>query len=95
MRDDGNRSTGPRRAGEEGSWTSKYAGAGLQFGAAIALFALAGVWLDGKFHTSPLFTIIGVFVGGVGGFVSLYTRVMADVKREEAATRADKKGDKK
>ena len=91
MRDEGNRKSGPRRAGEETSWTSKYAGAGIQFGAAIALFALAGVWLDGKLHTSPLFTIIGVFVGGVGGFISLYTRVMADVKREDTESREETK----
>jgi F0F1-type ATP synthase assembly protein I len=65
------------------SWGAKYMGAGLQFGAAIVLFTLAGVWLDGKLHTSPLFTILGVFLGGFGGFMSIYSRVMADVKREE------------
>jgi F0F1-type ATP synthase assembly protein I len=66
------------------AWGAKYAGAGVQFGAAIVLFTLGGAWLDGKLGTTPLFTLIGLAVGGVSGFMGIYTRVMADVKREDA-----------
>jgi F0F1-type ATP synthase assembly protein I len=71
----------------DSSWAAKYMGAGLQFGGAIVLFTLAGVWLDGKLGSSPLFTIAGVFVGFFAGFMSIYTRVSEDVKREEEGRR--------
>ena len=49
---------------------------GIQLGVAIALFTWAGTWLDAKFSLSPLFTLIGVFLGFVGGTVSLVYEVL-------------------
>jgi F0F1-type ATP synthase assembly protein I len=51
-------------------------GAGLTFAAAVALFALGGLWLDGRLHTSPLFVLIGIMLGLVGGTIHLL-RVVA------------------
>ncbi len=39
------------------------------------LFALGGNWLDAKFETRPLFTIIGLFVG-LGAVTALVYRIV-------------------
>lgn len=55
----------------------KYAGVGMQFGIAIALFTLGGRWLDGQFpKLEPLFTLLGFAVAFVGGTVSLVYQVL-------------------
>jgi hypothetical protein len=51
-------------------------GAGLTFAATVALFALGGLWLDGKLATSPLFVLLGIALGLVGGTIHLL-RVVA------------------
>ncbi|MEM6675373.1 MAG: AtpZ/AtpI family protein [Planctomycetota bacterium] len=47
------------------------AGAGLQFGFTICIFALAGNWLDGRFDTGPWLLVVGVLLAFAGGTVSL------------------------
>jgi F0F1-type ATP synthase assembly protein I len=61
-----------------------YAGLGLQFAALILIFVFAGQWLDRRFDTQ-WFTIAGVFLGATLGIVSMYRRLMADQRREDAA----------
>jgi ATP synthase protein I len=41
----------------------RYTGAGLEFFAGIAVLTIIGVWLDGRFGTSPVLTIVFAFVG--------------------------------
>ena len=57
----------------------EYFGMALNFTIAILLFGAGGWFLDGWVHTRPLFTIIGAFVGGFAGFMSIYYRVKKDV----------------
>jgi F0F1-type ATP synthase assembly protein I len=64
-----------------------YAGIGLQFAALILVFVFAGQWLDRRFD-SQWFTIAGVFVGAALGIWSMYRRLMADQRREDAARRS-------
>ncbi len=45
------------------------------------LFTLGGTWLDGKAETQPLFTILGVMLGFVGGSISLVYQVQGPSKR--------------
>src|SRR5438105_7994440 len=33
---------------------------------------LAGWWLDGRFHKSPFFTLVGAVVGTIVGFMNLF-----------------------
>jgi ATP synthase protein I len=54
-----------------------YAGVGIQFAIAIVLFALGGNWLDERVGSSPLFLILGVFLGGAAAFYSMYRKLMA------------------
>jgi len=53
----------------------QYFGMALNFTVAILLFGAGGWFLDGWVHTRPLFTIVGAFVGGFAGFMSIYYRV--------------------
>jgi len=68
-----------------------YFGMALNFTVAILLFGAAGWFLDGWIHTRPLFTIIGAFVGGFAGFMSIYYRV----KRDSGFGARDSEKDKK
>jgi F0F1-type ATP synthase assembly protein I len=50
-----------RRKGISGS---RFAGIGIQFAVSIVLFAFAGVWLDKRLGTSPIFVLLMVLGGG-------------------------------
>ncbi|OLC07205.1 MAG: hypothetical protein AUH41_10865 [Gemmatimonadetes bacterium 13_1_40CM_66_11] len=59
----------------------EYFGMSLNFAIAILLFGAAGWFLDKWVHTRPLFTIVGAFVGGFAGFMSIYYRVKKDTEK--------------
>ena len=50
----------------------QYSAIGLQFGVSIAIGALGGNWLDGKFGTTPWLFLTGVIVGSASAFLELY-----------------------
>ena len=56
----------------------KYLAAGLRFAGGILVFMFAGLLLDRWLHTTPLFLLIGVFLGGGLGFLSVYREVAGD-----------------
>jgi F0F1-type ATP synthase assembly protein I len=79
----------PQKDGSSGYGQGyQYFGMALNFAVAILLFGAAGWFLDGWLHTRPLLAIIGAFVGGFAGFMSIYYRV----KRDTAASKAAAKG---
>lgn len=89
----------PRRVGEaapedsgSGSSIGAYAGLGLQFAVSIVLFVYLGQWADRRFGTSPLFLLLGLFVGAGGTFYSMVRRLNAAQKRADEAARARKEG---
>jgi ATP synthase protein I len=49
--------------------TAPYLTLGIQLAATVVVFFLAGWWLDTHYDTSPLFKLIGLFVGFVGGMI--------------------------
>ena len=63
---------GPRPASQE---AGRVMGVGLHFAGAIVLFLFAGKWLDSKLGTDPWFLLLGVLIGLVGGFISLYRQL--------------------
>lgn len=68
----------------EGPQMGEVAGVGLQFALAIVLFLLLGRWLDERLGTEPWLLLLGVVVGAVGGFYSMYRQlVIAPRERQE------------
>jgi F0F1-type ATP synthase assembly protein I len=48
---------------------------GFQLAAAVAVFLLIGIWLDDRFSTSPLWTLVGLAIGVTGGFIKFFRAV--------------------
>ena len=46
-------------------------GAGITFAVTMVLFALGGLWVDDRLSTRPLFLLVGVALGLVGGTIHL------------------------
>lgn len=67
-----------------------YAGFGMQFVVSLLLFLYIGQWVDRRLGTSPVFLLIGIFVGAGGSFYAMYRKLMAAQAREEEAQRAAK-----
>jgi hypothetical protein len=53
----------------------RYSGLGLQFAAAVAVFTLAGRWLDARLGSSPWLLLVGVFLGLGLGLYSLLKKL--------------------
>lgn len=73
---------------------SPYFLAAVDFGytllASLGVFGWIGWWLDGKYQTSPLFLIGGIFLGLAVGFNSLFKRLSIVEKAQKAAKDRDK-----
>lgn len=65
-------------------------GVGLQFAGAIILFLFLGRWLDGLLGTEPWLLLIGVLVGSVAGFVSMYRQLVVGPRERERRQRESK-----
>lgn len=72
----------------------KYAGFGVQFAIAVLLFLYAGNWVDQKVGSSPLFLVLGVFLGAGASFYSIYQRLMTD-QRDAAQRAAERKRERR
>ena len=64
----------------------QYTGYGLTFALSTLLFLLGGWWLDGKVGTTPLFMILGAFIGAGTGFYSLYYHVVVEPRERDEDT---------
>ena len=54
-----------------------YVGLGLQLAVTVTVMVFIGVWLDGKFNTTPVLTIVFSFLGV---FAGLYTFIKSVLK---------------
>lgn len=59
----------------DNSWVN-YLGLGLQLAATVTIMVFIGVWLDGKFKTQPVFTIIFSFLGVISGLYNFIKTVL-------------------
>ncbi len=66
----------------------RYTGYGLTWALSTLVFLLAGWWLDGKVGTTPLFMILGAFVGAGAGFYSLYRHIVEEPRDREGDGKA-------
>jgi F0F1-type ATP synthase assembly protein I len=80
---------GGRRAARNKSPTggSQFVGIGLAYAASVALFSLAGYWCDKKFGTSPVLTILGLFVSASAGFFSIYRKGQEAMRSQKPGAR--------
>ena len=64
---------------------SDFAGIGIQFAVVLIGGLFLGQWLDEKFGTAPVLTIVCLFVGAAAAFYSMYRKLMAANAAEDAA----------
>jgi len=60
---------------------SPYLTLGFQLAAAVVVFLLIGIWADNRWDASPWFTLLGLLLGSVGGFVKFF-RTIAELERK-------------
>ncbi len=74
---------GPAARGTGAGSGAAFAGLGLQFALAIVVFLYAGQWLDRRFGTNGILTVIGVLFGAGVAIFGVYRRLVADQRRDE------------
>ncbi len=60
-----------------------YLNLGFQFAITVCLGVALGYWLDMRLNTLPLFIILGLLLGGLSGFLTLYRGVYPDRKKKK------------
>ena len=68
----------------------KYLAMGLRFAGGIVVFLFAGLFVDRKLGTTPLFLILGALGGGVLGFLSVYRDLMSEANRANGGNSANR-----
>jgi F0F1-type ATP synthase assembly protein I len=61
----------------------RFIGVGWFIGISILLGVLAGLWLDSKFGTKPLFVIIGLILGLVLAFYGVYQMLLPLIRNKQ------------
>jgi len=82
----------PQQSSRKGLSGADFAGLGMQFAFAIIVFLFAGQWLDKRLGTKGLFTIAGVFLGAGAAFYSMYRKISAAQKQDDAERQARRQG---
>jgi F0F1-type ATP synthase assembly protein I len=59
----------------------RFAGVGVQYALTILVLTLAGIWLDNRFETSPLFLLICLVFAFVGATWTLIREVLGEDKK--------------
>ncbi|HMC04318.1 MAG TPA: AtpZ/AtpI family protein [Actinomycetota bacterium] len=60
----------------------RFAGVGVQYALTILILTLAGIWLDDKLGTAPLFLVVFLLLAFVGATFSLIHQVLGPEKRD-------------
>jgi F0F1-type ATP synthase assembly protein I len=53
----------------------KFVGLGFELAAPLLFGVFGGQWLDRRFGTAPWLLLVGAFLGGAAGMLSLYRRI--------------------
>jgi ATP synthase protein I len=62
---------------------------GIELAASVIGFLLLGWWLDGRFHTAPYLTIVGLLIGSFAGFRALFS-LSKSIERDEGEDQKSK-----
>lgn len=49
-----------------------YIDLGLRFALSLLIAVYAGYWVDSRLSTTPLFLVLGMLIGGLSGFLTIY-----------------------
>lgn len=60
-------------------------GMGWYVATCIVLGIVGGIWLDTQTHTTPLFLLLGLFLGLASAFIGIYRMVQETVEDEDNA----------
>ena len=63
-------------------------GLGWYVAVCIVIGVLAGLWIDSKFETSPIFLLVGTLLGVVTAFFGMY-KLMAPFLQDSSQNRPD------
>lgn len=58
-------------------------GVGWYIAIAIILGLLCGIWVDGRFGTKPVFTIIGLVIGVITAVYGVYKMILPFIKNKQ------------
>jgi ATP synthase protein I len=62
---------------------SPYIAASTSLAVAVGVFTGLGLWLDGKYGTSPWLTMLGATLGMTGGFISFFKTVLGTTRNKK------------
>ncbi len=79
-----------RSSSQQTDWSrvAAYGDLGLRFAVAAAAGGFLGHLLDQKLHIYPFGLIVGIMLGGTGGFISLYRAVMRMTAEESRSKKS-------
>ena len=69
--------------------TMRYASVGLELALSVVVGLLIGHWLDGRFGTGPVLTIVFLVCGSIAGMRGLYRAAQRAMKEEEDGAPGD------
>ncbi len=69
--------------------TIYYLDLGLRFALSIFLGVYFGHWLDQRYSTTPLFLFLGLILGGVSGFWTIYKTVFPPKPPDKQKTNSE------
>ncbi len=84
---DGRKTEGDKKGADPaGMWSEagRYSGFGLTWALSVLVFLFAGLWLDRRIGTEPIFLIVGAFFGAGAGFYYLYYHIVIDPRQRSA-----------
>ncbi len=70
-----NNNVPPKGENSDRGWVN-YLGLGIELAATVTIMFFIGVWLDGKFNTKPILTVIFAFLGVASGLYNFIRTVL-------------------
>ena len=61
----------------------RLAGVGWYIGICIVLGVVGGLWLDNKFNTRPILTIVGLILGIIVAFYGTYRMILPNINNKQ------------
>jgi F0F1-type ATP synthase assembly protein I len=79
-------------AGQAYRDAAPYLTLGIQLAITVVIFFLIGWWLDTRNNSSPMFQLLGVLVGSVGGMIK-FLKSVTEMSKKEETSKSDSRED--